>query len=149
MRQMQLLAIDPGVSTGWSLWRYSDTEPLEHLDHGTVHGGLHGFIDWWSGRPSDPREEVVAEDFILDGRTRMPDTTPLEILGALAVLHPATVRQRNVLKVHAPDDRLREWGLWWRGQGHDRDSARHAIAYMKLRRHAPTIAHYFPRKGTE
>ena len=67
MRQMQLLAIDPGVSTGWSLWRYSDTEPLEHLDHGTVHGGLHGFIDWWVSTQSGAHgREVVAEDFILD-----------------------------------------------------------------------------------
>lgn len=138
-----LLALDPGVSTGWSFWHYDATTPLRHIDHGTIPHGLRGFLGWLSDTHGGEPDEIVAEDFILDGRTARPDTTPLEILGALELFAHTTetplVRQRNVMKAHAPDQLLKDKGLWWPGKGHDRDSARHAIAFMKTRRHAPTL----------
>ena len=139
-----LLALDPGRSTGWSVWEYGDTKPLTHLEHGTIAGGLEGFIDFAMGKHG--YDEVVAETFRLDGRTVKPDVTPLRIEGALTTLFPGWVGQPNSHKVHAPDALLKRAGLWWPGKGHDRDSARHALAYMKLRRHLPTIERYWPRQ---
>lgn len=148
-----LLSLDPGGTTGWSTWEYTPTTPLLPLEHGMVSGGLQGFLGWWGvqiwhrGLNFD---EVIAEDFVLDGRTARPDTTPLEILGALeAYAHSGSfplARPRNVMKAHVPDALLRHHDLWWPGAGHDRDSARHAIANMKLRRHGPSIARYWGRR---
>lgn len=135
-----LLALDPGGSTGWSWWEYDDKRQLTHLTHGTVRDGLRGFLEWWEHAEDC---EIVIEDFILDGRTPRPDTTPLEILGAVEFAAKQdgvkVTRQRNYMKNHAPDELLKERGLWWPGKGHDRDSARHAIAYMKTMRHLPTL----------
>ena len=144
-----LLSLDPGGSTGWSLWHYDATTPLRHLDHGTITGGLRGFLDWFDVPAGGPGE-IVAEDFILDGRTARPDTTPLEILGALEALVWASgtplIRQRNFMKAHAPDGLLKRLDLWWPGAGHDRDSARHALALLKTRKHAPTLKWMYGRK---
>lgn len=139
-----LLALDPGGTSGWSFWRFSDTEPLAHVDHGMISGGNRGFIRWWDETNGGDPDIVVAEIFVDDHRTVSPDTTPLRIEGALDVLFPAWVGQRNVMKAHAPDSLLKEHDLWWPGAGHDRDSARHAIAYMKTIRHLPTLRAYWP-----
>lgn len=140
-----LLALDPGGTTGWSVWTYSDTEPLTHVGHGMVKDGLRGFIQFASGVHPD---EVLSETFVLDGRTPKPNTEPLRIEGALSVIWPDWIGQRNVMKAHAPDELLKAKGLWWPGAGHDRDSARHAIARMKVTRHAPTLAWLYG-KGEE
>lgn len=138
-----LLSFDPGKMTGWSTWQYDALTPLRHVDHGMIPDGLRGFISWFRRFDNWEYDEIVAEDFILDGRTIKPDTTPLEILGALEYACEESghllVRQRNVMKVHAPDQLLKDKGIWWPGAGHDRDSARHAIALQKTRKHLPTL----------
>ena len=143
----RLLALDPGQTTGWSLWEYDESTPLRHVSHGMQAGGLEGLIAWW--RRCEVRcewDEVVCESFVLDGRTLYPDVTPLRIEGALTALWPEGVTfQRNNMKAHATDAKLKELGLWWPGAGHDRDSARHALAYMKTAvRHIPTIKWAYP-----
>lgn len=135
-----ILGLDPGESTGWSIWGYDETHAPGHLDHGIIEGGLKGFIRWWhlskwTGVPS----EVVCESFRLDGRTDFPNVTPLRIEGALAVLWPETHFQPNTMKLHLSDRKMKELGLWWPGPGHDRDSMRHVFAYLKVRRHRPTL----------
>lgn len=144
---MILLALDPGGTTGWSLWRYTAIEPLTLISYGMVGLGLTGFLHWWQENfASMEVDEIVIEDFVLDGRTPRPDTTALELIGATIALSPVPViRQRNVAKIHATDEMLKRSGLWWRGAGHDRDSAKHALALVKTRRHVPTIARYWGR----
>ncbi|WP_162819130.1 hypothetical protein [Leifsonia aquatica] len=144
------LVLDPGGTTGWSTWLLPADGPLEPIDHGMIPGGLHGFIRWWRDiHDSDPGFDfVVSESFILDGRTAKPDITPLHIEGALAVfcseLGLPLYYQRNVYKAHAPDELLRRLGYYWPGAGHDRDSARHAIAYALTQRHMPTLMAIHP-----
>jgi hypothetical protein len=139
-----LLCLDPGESTGWATFTYDAVTPLRKIEHGIIVGGLRGFISWW--RRTGSRElwdHIVAEDFILDGRTARPNTTPLEILGALEYIAETEalllVRQRNFMKAHAPDELLKEKGLWIPGPGHDRDAIRHGIAFAKTNRHMPTL----------
>lgn len=139
-----LLALDPGGCTGWSLWLYGDQSPLEHVDHGQIPGGVDGFVSWWrqSGISWD---EVVSESFVLDGRTPNPDITPLRIEGALAVLWRQGVHyQRNTAKMHLTNDQAKEFGVYWPGQQHAIDSARHAFARMKAIRHMPSLLRYWP-----
>lgn len=142
-----LLALDPGGTTGWSFWKYDAVTPLLHVDHGMIRGGLDGFIRWWADTNGGDPDEVVSETFVLDGRTAQPDVTPLKIEGALSVLFPGWIGQRNFAKAHAPDDLLKVKGLWWPGQPHAVDSARHAVAYLKTRRHAPTLRFLYGKEA--
>jgi hypothetical protein len=131
-----ILGLDPGISTGWSFWEYDETHAPLHLDHGIIGGGLKGFIEWFDG---DDIDEVVCESFRLDGRTLFPEVMPLRIEGALAVLWPNTHFQPNTMKLHLSDRKMKELGIWWKGPGHDRDSARHVYAYLKSHHHRPTL----------
>lgn len=140
----KLLALDPGGTTGWSLWYYGDITPLTHIEHGMIGGGVEGFVRWYI-EDAPEFDEIVSESFVLDGRTVSPDVTPLRIEGALVALWPEyVIYQRNLLKRLAPDDLLKRIGLWWAGKGHDRDSARHALALMQSRKHIPTLKWLFP-----
>lgn len=145
-----LLALDPGGHTGWSSWTYGPTTPLTLLEHGQIADGLAGFVRWSRAYLEEVvPDELVSESFVLDGRTASPDVTPLRIEGAIEALFAAEgvpiIFQRNVMKSGITDDRLRASGLWIKGQQHARDSIRHAIVSMKVRKHVPTINRFWPR----
>lgn len=141
---MRLLALDPGKSTGFAFASIFDSQGLTLLSHGQISGGLDGFIAGWERIGGNSADIVIAEGFRLDGRTPNPDTTTLEILGALRVLRPDFITQMNTAKVHAPDSALKRWGLWLPGEQHARDAVRHLIAYVKLNHHMPSIEMFWP-----
>ena len=144
----KLLALDPGKTTGMSIWGYSDSTPLTHIMHGQIAGGLDGFLEYFYARGvAAPFDVIVSESFVLDGRTPNPDVTPLRIEGVLqahAHRYGTLVRfQRNNFKAHVTNDFLKRNSLYWAGEPHAMDSARHALAYMKVSRHFPTLKYYF------
>jgi hypothetical protein len=138
---MRLLALDPGKTTGWSLWHYDAITPLTLDQRGQVEGGLAGLLQFMARVDID---EVVAETFRLDGRTPKPDVTPLRIEGALSVVFPGWIGQANTCKRSADDLFLKRNQLWFSGLPHATDSARHALHLLKVRRHMPTIRRYWP-----
>lgn len=138
-----LLALDPGGTTGYSLWWYDAITPLRPIEHGQTPDGVEGFIHWWNTQDTHLWDEIVSERFVLDGRTARPDTTPLKIEGVLMVERPDVIFQPNGFKAAVPDAVLKRLGFWWKGQQHARDSARHALAYLKARGHRPTMRAYF------
>lgn len=146
-----LLALDPGGTTGWSTFFYDATTPLQLIAQGQWERGIYGFIaQYQEALQRYEVNEVVSESFVLDGRTANPDVTPLRIEGAIAALTPAhvpVVYQRNTFKSHADDLLLKRAGLWFVGQEHSRDSARHAVAFLKTRRHMPTLRALWPPRG--
>ena len=152
-RTRRILAFDPGGTTGWSTWELPADRPLVNIDHGQWEGGLDGFVLNAQRvlRTFDPNV-IVSESFVLDGRARIVDITPARIETAIDMIFGkwgaglSVVWQRNVQKAQATDDFLKRNGLWFVGQEHARDSARHAIAYAKGRRHLATIEHYWPRR---
>lgn len=144
----RLIAFDPGKTTGVSLWQYDSETPLTHIGHGQIEGGLDGFLEYFYPKGMFlPWDVIVSESFVLDGRTPNPDVTPLKIEGALeshAHRTSALLRlQRNNFKAHVDNDLLKKFNLYWPGQQHAMDSARHALAYMKVSMHRPTLDHYF------
>lgn len=142
-----LLALDPGGTTGYSLWVYDSITPLRPLEHGQITGGVDGFIEGWRYLDANwDIDEVVSESYRLDGRTPKPDVTPLRIEGALAVLRPDTVYQPNTYKSIVTDERIKALGLWWPGEQHARDSLRHAWARMRHLKHMPTLLAGWPPK---
>lgn len=148
---MRLLSLDPGGTTGYVVARYDAITPLTIIEHGQISNGKDGFIDWALRRRGE-FDEVVSESFILDGRTVSPDVTPLRIETAIDMTFGPwgdgcpVIWQRNTQKAHADDLLLKRAGLWFKGQGHARDAARHAVALLKTRRHAPTLRFLYGRK---
>ena len=141
-----LLALDPGKTTGASLWVYDEETPLEPYARWQVEGGLYGFLDFFD-QIKKFADQIVSESFVLDGRTPNPDVTPLQMDGALMAFWPVyntpVAFQRNNFKKHVSNELLKAHGLYWKGEPHAMDSARHALAYMKTQRHMPTLQKYF------
>ena len=77
-----LLAIDPGKTTGWSIWSFEKEKPLKLIELGQTEGGVDGYLSSWWDR-NTWCEVIVSEQFVLDGRTPNPDITPLKIEGVL------------------------------------------------------------------
>jgi hypothetical protein len=143
-----LIAFDPGKTTGMSIWQYDSDTPLTHIAHGQIENGLEGFLEYFYPKGKFlPWDVIVSESFVLDGRTSNPDTTPLRIEGALlSHAHRTNVLvrlQRNNFKAHVDNDLLRKFELYWPAEQHAMDSARHALSYMKTSLHRPTLDHYF------
>lgn len=62
---VHLLSIDPGLASGASLWRFSDTQPAEMIYGWEIPGAYEGFASWLdSSQWAAPRLVVVAEKFI-------------------------------------------------------------------------------------
>lgn len=141
-----LLALDPGLSTGYSIWSYDAETPLTHVEHGTIPGGVRGVKAWWRSR-EHTWEAVVCESFRLGDDTEKPEVDPLRTEGLLIGLWDGLlVFQSRDRKVAVPDRTLKRLGFWWKGKGHDRDSARHAIIFMRAVEHRPTIEAFWPDK---
>lgn len=149
---MIITGFDPGLSTGWSRWLYDAITAPQHLAHGIITGGLDGLMEWWDAGNMDDVDEAVSESFVLDGRTPFPEVEPLRIEGYLKGecrrLDIPLTFQRNTYKSHMTDGKLKELGIWWPGPGHDRDSARHVWANLKVRKHYPTLMLAFPPRVT-
>ncbi len=111
---------------------------------GRLEGGLDGIIEFINNKTYDV---IVSESFVLDGRTPNPDVTPLQIEGALeyhSMLQGNQLRfQRNNFKKHVSDDLLKYHALYMPGMPHANDSMRHALAFMKVNLHRPTLNQYF------
>lgn len=145
----RLLALDPGKTTGMSIWMYDAETPLELAGYGQIDGGVDGFLEYLY--PTNGKfmvwDVIVSESFVLDGRTPNPDVTPLHIEGILeAHAHRTGCQlrfQRNNFKSHVSNESLKRLGLYVPGKPHAMDSMRHALAFMKTTMHRPTLEAYF------
>ena len=137
-------AYDPGKTTGYAHFKIIQDGPLELVACGQIEGGIYGFLE--RSIPEDP-DIVIAEQFILDGRTPNPDLEPLKIEGVLIAdafaLEHELIFQRNNFKAHVTDDKLKEIGWYQKGQPHANDAIRHGLAWAKTQRHMPTLHSYF------
>jgi hypothetical protein len=151
----RVLVFDPGVATGWSLWRLADDEPIERLDYGLIPEGLDGFLEYPDAMRWDRVDLVISERFRLGGDTPYPEIEPLRVEGAIASWAKAggveVVWQYRTEKAQVPDRILKEAGLWiendeveWEDARDVNDSQIHALAYAKTRSHRPTLEAYWP-----
>lgn len=145
-----ILALDPGLSTGWALFSYHDREP-ELLSQGTIVDGVRGFAQFWRNLPWIP-DEVVSEKFII-----APDTVgegwSLQVEGALLALYDGGVTwQLRSAKADLVTGTETQRFAWLRERGftgstHELDAITHALLYLKRKRHVPTIRHYWTEWG--
>lgn len=184
-----ILVVDPGLSSGIFLGRYSDTEPLTRVavwQFGGVNDevrGVEALLQWienafdgqdfWRvpGGCGIDELAIVAEKFTpLQGKgfsLTLDAVEPLRCEGALIAkgLMPAEFPHERwqrpdrmvlaggdtpVQRKKRSDDLLRANNLWCTGRDVGQPDAsdaisatKHAVAYMKKIRHAPTLAAMF------
>jgi len=158
-----ILGIDPGESTGWSLWLLDNDAPIQRVDYGLIHGGVDGFITFMEVRLGSMRPSVtICEKFNeKDGRVAVADLTPLPIEGAIRAIASALalelIFQPTAMKSMCSDEKLKELGFYitnaearenpkirWQDARDVNDSEIHVLAWAKSIDHTPTVEAYWP-----
>jgi len=134
----KILGLDPGVTTGWALVQYDEDSAPVLLECGQIPDGHDGFIRHWKFLPNF--DFVVCESFTLREGVRGVNIEPAYVIGALEVLEPSEIiYQTPAMKTLCDNDALKRMGAYVRGQQHARDAIRHAMVYLKINRHLPTL----------
>jgi hypothetical protein len=150
------LYVDPGMTTGLSLWSYREDAPIQRLDYWAVPLGMIGMETWMSSKLGRLRPDLtVCERFdrneIVPGVVLEP--LPIEglLYGACMALGLELEMQERVVKAMCSDETLKRSGLWLTGDdvGHIdardvNDTQRHALGRAKAHGHIPTIEAYWP-----
>ena len=148
---MRVLAIDPGLKTGVSLYN-AETQQLE--DSAIIDGGLPGIQEYFE--LGDPYYDVlVVESFEAEEGTHGLDLTPVEIIGWFkstgVPIQWQRRNQRGKGKLITPAV-LKRAGLYpKRGElkeGHQVAALQHALAYLVKIRHRPTIELLHPKEAS-
>lgn len=152
---MRLLALDPGMATGWSLWAVPEETAMERVNYGLIPGGVAGFVKWARANTGGimAAHRLVVERFV-PGPGPL-NYEPLKIEGAIQALlepHQRITWHLRSDKAHVPDPLLVQHDLWVTGRdprvqwedGRDvNDSQIHALAWGK-RHHYPTLERFWP-----
>lgn len=126
-----ILAVDPGKTTGYVIWN-----PEERRE-GELY--VEAFLDLaWEQISSGRIDTVVCERFVINARTATLTQAPwsLEQIGALRFMCQKfdvnfVLQNASEAKKFATDKRLNDYG-WPRpqGAGHARDAQRHLLIYL-------------------
>ena len=131
-----VLAVDPGLTTGWATWHYGEPGYFTQTE------GQMEFLDQAVQILDIYQPEVVCEAYIITGETakKSRQYEPLEIIGALRwECHrrglPFKLQTPAQAKGFATDDKLKALG-WYNASkgGHSNDAARHLLTYMVTQR---------------
>lgn len=139
---MRVLAIDPGLKSGVSLFN-ADTQEIELSL--ILPDGIHGFLQWPEFFDLE-YDVLVVESFELEEGSHGIDLTPVEIIAYLKSLGMPIVWQRRMQRGKdklITDAVLKRAGLYPpRGsvkEGHQVAALQHALAYLVRQRHLPTL----------
>lgn len=166
-----LVSVDPGVSSGFSVWAYSDTEPAKLINYAQVGGGTESLLE--VVRDLDglfPKAHWICEDFQARPQRGFGYTTaslePLVGIGALIALGLIDRNDRNQMcapiqqyfvggkdkaeKKKRQHKWLKDNGFYITGKMVDspdaddvRSSMAHAISWFRRHHHKPTLEEYF------
>lgn len=143
----RLLALDPGETTGWSIWDSHDGGTYYEL---TALGQMASWDKDDNARTPihlvasnfpkllkeyDPSHVVYETYRVYDWKSddhKWSDVPTLRIIGSietrlLDAQVPYSYQTAQVAKNFVTDDLLKHWGFYQRGQRHSRDSMRHGI----------------------
>ena len=166
-----LISIDPGISSGIAVFRYTATQPAQLVHSDQFRGGVEELTHRITQLKKEYRNATyICEDFQARPQTGFSYTTaslePLACIGALTALHIINRKDRNQMVTPAMQyfsggkgkqerkKRQHEWlkesGLYVTGKQFgtpDADDARsaiaHGIAWLR-KHHKPTARRYFP-----
>lgn len=152
----RILVLDPGGTTGWSLWWAEKRRPIERIAYGSIPDGVAGFAEWWEGDRKVLRniDHVLCEAFEQDATTGYASiheamfTIGAAILGAHQIGADFWLQRRSQ-KALVTDADLKRLGLWVKDAGpvkgrHTNDTSLHALAMAKSQDHQPTLLAYWP-----
>lgn len=143
---MRILGLDPGETTGWSLFLEE-----KRIDGGLITGGLLGFIEWAKTEMPD-HDVLVVEAFVVEpGFVGTP--VAAEILGVAFALSPAEKKHKQLRSQKATVIRgtEAERNAWLRSIGfdfiiHEMDATVHVLVYLKRIGHKPAFWLYWGTK---
>lgn len=132
----RLLALDPGETTGWSVWADGSILDWGQLDtKDQYQKTLMAFFEFH--QPT----HVVCEDYkVYEHKLKQHTWASLhtpQLIGAVKMLAvqnnlPMHLQMASMAKGFCTDDKLRRWGIYQPGMRHARDSIRHACYYLLL-----------------
>jgi hypothetical protein len=137
-----MLSLDPGGTTGATLFQFSEEAEPIILWTKQISGSLKGFLDWhWDFLEDIKLDGIICESFTLREGVYGADLSPVYIIGALEALYPTIdiIYQEPKIKPLCTDERLKRIGLHLPGKPHSNDATRHAIIYLRNNRHMPTL----------
>lgn len=157
-----IVAIDPGMTTGVVCGRYTPDTPLEITRQYEVEGGLdglHDFLETFIKRNDFPHKAVCEKFRTVPRVYRADEVEALRIEGLVTSWWPSRTWQYNdqlliggahgsrSLNKRLADDILRKMGLWSlpsefpeHGDAADVNAAKkHLIAYLRNHDHRPTL----------
>jgi len=126
-----LLAVDPGETTGWCVFRFGKLTECGQCPGDPVH--LDNLIT-----RLDP-DIIVCEEYRIYGwkakRHAWSDVPTLRLIGGIQMICtqrniPMVLQGAQQAKGFSKDDKLRAWGLYQVGKRHANDSIRHATYYL-------------------
>lgn len=143
---MRILGLDPGETTGWSLFLEE-----KRIAGGIITGGLDGFIKW--AKTEMPAHDVlVVEAFVVEP-SFVGTPVAAEILGVAFALSPAEKKHRQLRSQKATVIRgtEAERNAWLRSLGfdfiiHEMDATVHVLIYLKRIGHKPAFWRYWGTK---
>lgn len=147
--QYIVLALDPGGSTGWSVFGVHPEAMTGDPEFRVLDNVL-----WWTageftGKQDDQIDQIVAlvgswpsarlvtEDFAIRQVGVLLDPAEINAAVRWATRPRYWVKQHSNLAMKTvTDDRQKAWGFWIPGQEHARDAVKHSITFLKRRKEA-------------
>lgn len=139
---VRVLALDPGESTGWALFKDE-----EMLQCGVISSGLNGYLSW-AALAMPVHDVLVVEEFIVE-----PDYVgrayASEIVGAAVALSPARiVRQLRSMKATLVRGTEAQRFAWlsergFTGESHALDAITHALLYLRRSGNKAAVRKYW------
>ena len=147
----RMITFDPGQTTGWSQWDNSKLTDCGQLKTFPVRGNVRWFRDWLneklaSRNPHRIPEFVeqdknlcVFEEYRIYGHmtdehahSNVHTLRWIGVIEALLDLRdiPQVTQGAGIAKKFATDEKLKDWGMWQRGERHARDAIRHGVYFL-------------------
>lgn len=121
-----ILALDPGLTTGY----------CGNINGGVVHGQVPPQEIWRTLHTLAPNQLIV-EAFVWQPRHKV-DLTPVEVIGRIrewSEQADVPIVQEFTLSIvnhYFPDARLKKMDVYFPGERHANDAARHLLYYMRF-----------------
>ena len=153
----EILAIDPGWSTGWAFLEIGEGRALPPKIRVAAQGTTTGGVDGWllEGLEVDWPDRLVGEDFIVDP-SYVGRAWSSEVIGAVkarrvrsdVVLQLRSDKTTLFTQKHTGDKGETERFAWLRERGfsgtpHELDAITHALVYLKRQRNRAALKQYW------
>lgn len=138
----RLITFDPGETTGYSIWDNSKLVECGQLNTFQVRASVNTMRYWLDQKfeniPKDQRYVVIEEYRVYAHKAEghaQDNMHTSRFIGSLETLLTLRgikyeMRGAGLAKGFATDEKLKDWGMWQRGERHARDAIRHGVYFL-------------------